>query len=168
MARFPAQGFVVRSVYLSAIDSENQSFALADTAQIIDFDTLLENEKINSLGNGEFQVIDTGSYLILCTVQIVKTANGEMTYCLWLQKDIGSGFVDIPNSSTQSVATGVGTSANVSRTVTFQMEVKLDRNNKIRFQNIVDNTNLELMAFSPLVGTDIPSAKISITKTGSL
>jgi len=162
------QGEISRAVYLSAIDSENQTFANADTAQVIDFDTLLENENITDLTGGEFEVQDTGAYLITCSTQPTKSIAAKIMYCLWLQRDTGSGFVDVLFSTTQNELTGIGLAANESKSVVYMFKMKLNAGDKIRMQNSTDNTNLQLMGSSPSVGPSIPSSKIQITKTGRL
>lgn len=162
------QGVVTRAVYLTAIDSADQTFSLVDTAQVLDFDTLLENENIVKLSNGEFEIKDTGAYLIICSVQATKTTAAKIMYCLWLQKDSGSGFVSVPFSTTQNELTGIGLASNESKSVVHVFELKLEAGDKIRMQNSTDNTDLSLMASSPVVGPFIPSAKIQITKTGRL
>ena len=164
---FP-QGEVSRAVYLSAIDSGDQTFALIDTAQVIDFDTLVESENITNLGSGEFEIKDTGAYLITCSVQVTKTLNGNMNYILWLQRDVGSGFVDVNFSSTENELTGVGLVAGQSKSVNYIFELELEFDDKIRLQNAADNTDVSLMAFTPTVGPVVPSARIEITKTGRL
>ena len=162
------QGLVTRAVYLTAVDSENQTFANADTAQVIDFDTLLENENITDLTGGEFEIKDTGAYLITCSTQPTKSISSKIMYCLWLQRDTGSGFVDVLFSNTQNELTGIGLAANESKSVVYVFEMKLNTGDKIRMQNSTDNIDLELMGSSPAVGPSIPSAKIQITKTGRL
>ena len=162
------EGIVTRAVYLTAIHSVDQTFSLIDTAQVIDFDTLVENQNIVDLGSGEFQIKDEGAYLIVATVQVTKTLNPNMNYEMWLQKDIGSGFVDVDNSTTENEITGTGLGALQSKSVTYVWELQLAHNDKIRLQNSVDNIDLSLMAFTPNVGPDVPSSKITITKTGRL
>lgn len=163
------QGIVTRAVYLTAIDSVNQTFALADTAQVIDFDTLIENQNITNLGNGEFEIKDAGGYLIVASIQITKTINGNIVYCAWLQKDTGSGFVNVDFSIVQNLLTGTGLGSTSSKSVVVIWELELNADDKIRLMNSTDDTDLELMAdASPAVGPDIPSAKITITKTGRL
>jgi len=163
------QGEVSRAVYLSAVDSANQTFSLADTAQVIDFDTLLENLNITNLGSGEFQIKDTGAYLIVASIQITKTINGNIIYCIWVQIDTGTGFNDIPFSTTQNLLTGTGLAAGSSKSVISTWELKLNTGDKIRLQNSTDDIDLKLMADnSPPVGPNVPSAKITITKTGRL
>lgn len=164
----PPQGVVSRAVYLSAIDSENQTFAMADTAQVVDFDTLLENQNIIDLTGGEFEVKDTGAYLITCSTQPTKTIASKIMYCLWLQRDVGSGFVDVLFSTTQNELTGIGLASTESKSVVYVFEMKLNAGDKIRMQNSTDNTNLQLMGSSPTVGPSIPSSKIQITKMGRL
>ena len=164
---FP-QGEVSRGVYLSAIDSANQTFALIDTGQVVDFDTLLENQNIIDLGSGEFEIKDTGAYLITCSVQPTKTVAAKIMYCIWLQKDIGAGFVDVNFSTTQYMLTGIGLASSESKTVMYAFELKLETGDKIRMQNSTDNTDLQLMGTMPVVGPAIPSSKIQITKTGRL
>ncbi len=168
MSEQSPQGVVSRAVYLSDVDSENQTFALADTAQVIDFDTLLENLNVTDLGSGEFEIVDTGAYLIICSVQATKTIAAKIMYCLWLQRDVGSGFVSVPFSTTQNELTGIGLAATESKSVVYAFEMELEHGDKIRLQNSTDNTDLSLMASSPAVGPFIPSAKIQITKTGRL
>lgn len=168
MSESPPQGVVLRAVYLSAIDSGNQTFGLVDTAQVIDFDTLQEFQNIINLGSGEFQVKDTGAYLITCSVQVTKTLNGSMNYTMWLQRDQGSGFVDVNFSSTENELTGVGLLAGQAKNVVYIFELKLNFGDKIRLQNSVSDIDLSLMAFSPTVGPVVPSAKIQIIKTGRL
>jgi len=160
------QGTGVQAVYLSAIDSENQTFADADTAQVVDFDTLLESKRITDLGSGEFEIKSGGVYLITCSTQPTKTVASKIMYCIWLQRDIGAGFVDVAFSTTQNELTGIGMASNESKSVVYIFELKLNRGDKIRMQNSTSNTNLELMASVAAVGPVIPSAKIQITKTG--
>lgn len=162
------QGVVTRAIYLSAVDSGNQTFALADTAQVVDFDTLQESQNITNLGSGEFEIKDTGAYLITCSVQVTKTLNGNMNYIIWLQRDTGSGFTSVNFSSTENELTGVGLIAGQSKNVVYIFELELEFGDKIRLQNSVDNTDVSLMAFSPVVGPVVPSARIEITKTGRL
>ena len=164
---FP-QGEVSRAVYLSAIDSANQTFALINTAQVVDFNTLLENQNIVDLGNGEFEIFDTGAYLITCSVQPTKTIAAKIMYCIWLQKDTGAGFVSVPFSTTQYELTGIGLASIESKSVVYTFELELEHGDKIRMLNSTDNTDLQLMGTVPAVGPDIPSSKIQITKTGRL
>ena len=164
---FP-QGEVSRAVYLTAVHSVDQTFAFVDTAQVIDFDTPQESQNIINLGGGEFEIKDTGAYLITSSVQVSKTLNGNMNYILWIQKDTGSGFVDVNFSSTENELTGVGLIAGQSKNVAYIFELELEVGDKIRLQNAVDNIDVSLMAFSPTVGPFVPSARIDITKTGRL
>lgn len=162
------QGVVRRAVYLSAVDSADQTFDDPDTSQVIDFDTLLESQNITNLGSGEFEIKDTGAYLIGCSVQVTKTLNGNMNYTIWLQRDIGAGFVSVPFSSTENELTGVGLIAGQSKNVVYVFELELEHGDKIRLQNAVSDTDVSLMAFSPTIGPFVPSARIRITKTGRL
>lgn len=162
------QGVVTRAVYLSAIDSGDQTFAMADTPQTVDFDTLQENQMIDDLGNGEFQVKNTGAYLITCTSQVTKTIAAKIMYCIWLQRDTGSGFVDVTFSTTQDELTGIGLSSAESKAEVYVFELKLNSGDKIRLVNSTDNTDLQLSSILPTNGPVIPSSKIQITKMGRL
>ena len=151
------------SIYISAMDSTTQTFVAINTPQPITVNTVLENNEIISLGNGEFEFITDGIYKLIMFPILEKTINQDISHFIWLQKDIGAGFVDVPDTNSQTDLTGA--SGDV-RTLTFVGIFSFNAGDKIRFMNSTTNTNLTLVTKTPAAGQGprIPSVIASINQ----
>jgi len=150
-------------IYLSAVDTTTQTFSTINTPQPITVNTVRENNKIISLGNGEFEFQEDGVYKLIMFPILEKTINQDITHFMWLQQDIGAGFVDVVDSNSQSDLTGA---AGDVRTITFAGVLSFKKGVKIRFMNSVTNTDLTLVTKTPAAGQGprIPSTIMSIDK----
>jgi len=162
----PPQGFgakVITPTFLTAIDTTTQTFAAIDTPQVMTLNTIQESNKITSLGNGEFEFTEDGVYKLVIFPIITKTTGTVISHFLWLQQDVGSGFVDLADSNSETALVGSGSD---TRTLTFVAIIRCNKGDKIRFMNSVTSTNITLVTKNPPAGNGprIPSIIMSIDK----
>lgn len=151
-------------IFLTCLDTTTQTFALIDTPQPITLNTPVDGNGILSLGNGEFQFQQPGIYTLIMFPILTKSIGTTISHFLWLQQDIGSGFVDLVDSNSETVL--LATETNDIKTITFAATLRFQKDDKIRFMNSVSNTNLTLVTKTPSAGNGprIPSVIMSITK----
>lgn len=151
-------------IFITCIDITTQTFALANTEQPITVDTQLDGVGITPLPNGEFEFTQDGVYKLIMFPILTKSTGVTISHFLWLQEDLGAGFVDVADSNSETVL--LGAEINDIQTITFAATLRFKRGNKIRFMNSVTNTNLTLVTKTPPAGNGprIPSVIMSINK----
>lgn len=150
--------------FISGIDTSTQTFSSANTAQVVVVGTIIGSSGITSPASGEFLVPDTGQYKLIMFPILSKSVAATISHFLWLQKDTGSGFVDVADSNSETVL-GQGETNDI-RTITFVGVFSLNAGDKVRFMNSTTNTNLTLITKTPSAGNGprIPSIIMSIDK----
>lgn len=151
-------------IFVTCIDVTTQTFAATDTPQPVLIDTQVDSNGITILPNGEFQFQQAGVYKLILFPILTKTINQTISHFLWLQEDIGAGFVDVADSNSETVLYQQET--NDIKTLTFAATVRFKAGTKIRFMNSVSNTNLTLVTKNPPAGNGprIPSVIMSIDR----
>ena len=151
-------------VFVTGMDTTTQTFSATNTEQPVDVNTIIGFNGINSLGNGVFQITETGKYDLHMFPILTKSIGVSISHFLWVQLDTGSGFADIADSNSETIL--VSGETNDVKTITFQSIFILNAGDKIRFMNSVTNTNLTLITKTPPAGNGprIPSVIMSINK----
>jgi len=152
------------AIFISGLDTTTQTFSSIDTPQPITVDTILGSNKINLIGNSEFEFTEDGEYNLVMFPILSKSSSGVMSHFLWIQQDIGAGFVDIVDSNSETTLSSGDTGE--SKTITFVALLEFKKGNKIRFMNSVTDTNLDIETKTPSAGQGprIPSIIMSINK----
>lgn len=152
--------------FITCIDTTTQAFASANTEQPITLNTRIDGVGIIEIGNGEFRFTETGIYKLIMFPILTKSIGTTISHFLWLQEDlgVGAGFVDIPDSNSETVL--LATETNDIKTITFAATLKFRAGTKIRFMNSCTNNNLTLVTKTPAAGNGprIPSVIMSIDK----
>ena len=151
-------------IFVTCIDTTTQTFSAANTEQPITLNTEIDGNGIIVLPNGEFQFTQDGVYKLIMFPILTKTTGVTISHFLWLQQDIGAGFVDVADSNSETVL--LSAEINDITTITFAALLKFKNGNKIRFMNSVSNTNLTLVTKTPSAGNGprIPSVIMSINQ----
>ena len=152
------------ATFISALDTTTQTFSSIDTPQPITVDTVIASNKITSLGSGQFQFEEDGIYKLVMFPILSKSSSGVMSHFLWIQQDVGAGFVDIADSNSETTLSSGDTGE--SKTITFVALLEFKKGDKIRFMNSVTDTNLDVETKTPSAGQGprIPSIIMSINK----
>lgn len=153
------------ATFVACLDTTTQTFAMANTEQVITMDTEIDSNRIGtSLSTGVFTILDAGIYKAVMFPILTKSIGTTISHFLWVQKDTGSGFVDIPDSNSETVL--LATETNDIKTITFVGVFRLNAGDKIRFMNSVSNTNLTLVTKTPSAGNgpEIPSVIMSLDR----
>ena len=155
-------------IFITCVDVTTQTFALANTPQPITVDTEIDSNGIIPLPNGEFQFTQDGFYKLIMFPILTKSTGVTISHFLWVQKDSGAGFVDIPDSNSETVL--LSTEINDIKTITFAALLEFKNGDKVRFMNSVTNTNLTLVTKNPPVGNGprIPSVIMSMDKISNV
>lgn len=160
-----------KSIYGYFGDSSDQAFAI-NTSTPITFNSNNEVSGIShseSVNADEFTFVNTGVYQATIEPQHTRTSGGGTDVInVFVAKDIGAGFVNIPNSNVK-LSVNAANDTNVSPlTLTFRVD---NPNDKIRFMAQVEDALLILDAFpaSGVSPNDIPatpSVMLNIVRTG--
>lgn len=151
-------------IFATCLDTTTQTFAMADTPQVITADTEIESNGIDVLPDGVFQFTKSGVYKLIIFPILTKSIGTTISHFLWLQQDLGAGFVDVLDSNSETVL--LATETNDIKTITFAATLRFNKDVKVRFMNSVSNTNLTLVTKTPGAGNGprIPSVIMSIDK----
>lgn len=147
------------SIYGAFSDHGDQTFAL-NTSTPITFDS---NDEVSGVSHSEtvnpeeFVFPSPGVYQATIEPQYTRTSGGGTDVLnIFMAKDTGGGFVNVPNSTIKMGVNAAGISNVAPLTLTFRID---NSNDKIRFMAQSENVFLALDAF-PASGTppnDIPA-----------
>ena len=151
-------------IFITAIDTTIQTFATANTPQSITLDVIDESNGILALPGGVFEFQQPGVYKMIIFPILTKSIGVTISHFLWVQRDTGSGFIDVPDSNSETVL--LATETNDIKTITFAATLRFQKGDKIRFMNSTTNNNLTLITKTPPAGNgpEIPSVILSIDK----
>lgn len=139
-------------------DSADQTYT-ANVSKAINFDTNNVLEGIThseSVNNDEFTFDSGGVYVITIEPQYTRISGGGTDVLnMYIQKDTGSGFVNIVDSN---VKLAINTSA-VTTVSPLTQAIKVVATDKIRIMIQVESTNLKLDAFAAFGSSpnDVPA-----------
>lgn len=156
-----------RSIYGGYSDLTTQTF-IAATATPIGFGSNEEFSGIEhseTVDNSEFTFTSGGVYQLTIEPQVLRNAGGSGTDVLdvWIQKDIGAGFVNIPDSNIKRTVAGSQATGITPLTITLRLTAE----DKVRFMANVSNVSLELR-FTAATGAipATPSVIANIVRIG--
>ena len=145
--------------YLQASHIVDHVFATANTPEPIPFDTNDEDLGIThsvSVNNSEITIQSSAIYTIVVQPQVYSGTNNG-TFRMWLQRDQGAGFVDVPNSNVEIILGNNGEDVLVLTSVGF-----LAKDDKIRIMGNVNSTSVILDAIYPAGEPVVPAVIIAM------
>lgn len=153
--------FIELSTDVHGVFSHLQNFtiALPNTPTPIPFDTNNELSNIihnTTTNNSEFTIEYAGVYQLTIEPQLERltgAGGGEKILNVWIQKDVGAGFVNLPDSNIKRTAGDVG-STGISPLTT---SISLNVSDKIRFMAAVTDVNLRLQYTAEDLVVGIPA-----------
>jgi hypothetical protein len=86
--------------FIAASDSTDQLATAANTPTIVKWNTLDSGNGFTLNAPGTATAQASGVYKITYSLQLTNTDNAAHDAAVWLKIDTGSGFVDVPNSTT--------------------------------------------------------------------
>jgi hypothetical protein len=86
--------------FIAASDSTDQLATASDTPTVIAWDTLEGGSGFTLNAPGSATALVSGVYKITYSLQFTNTDNAAHDAAVWLKIDAGSGFVDVPRSTT--------------------------------------------------------------------
>jgi hypothetical protein len=86
--------------FIAASDSTDQLATASDTPTVIAWDTLEGGSGFTLNAPGSATALVSGVYKITYSLQFTNTDNAAHDAAVWLKIDTGSGFVDVPRSTT--------------------------------------------------------------------
>ncbi len=86
--------------YISASDSTDQLATASNTPTIVKWNTLESGNGFTLNAPGSATAQESGIYKITYSLQLTNTDNAAHDAAVWLKIDTGSGFVDVPRSTT--------------------------------------------------------------------
>jgi hypothetical protein len=86
--------------FVAASDSTDQLATASDTATVVKWNTLEGGNGFTLNAPGSATALVSGVYKITYSLQFVNTDNAIHDAAVWLKIDTGSGFVDVPRSTT--------------------------------------------------------------------
>ena len=156
-----------KSIFGAFSDSTTQTFT-ADTATPIKFNT---HEAVSGIAhsetvdNSEFTFVSGGVFQVTIEPQVLRNVGGSGTDQLdvWLQEDVGAGFVNIPRSNIKRIISG--SQATGISPLTFT--ARFNSGDQIRFMANVDDASIELRA-TAVEGSipETPSVIMNIIRIG--
>jgi hypothetical protein len=153
------------AIYAQLSDSTDQTFAATGTGQAITFNT---NDEINGITHStvseteNITIITAGVYSIIAQPQVTAGAGDAGYFHMWLRKNTGSGFVDIPNSNVELTLGSLDEDV-----IPLIVTISLDVGDVIRVNASVGNTGIKLDAQTPANEPAIPSIIFSIYRVGT-
>jgi hypothetical protein len=93
-------GGVLSFPYIAASDNTDQLATASNTATIVTWNTLDSGNGFTLNAPGTATAQASGIYKITYSLQLTNTDNSAHDAAVWLKVDTGSGFVDVPNSTT--------------------------------------------------------------------
>jgi hypothetical protein len=86
--------------FISASDSTDQLATASNTPTVVTWNTLEGGNGFNLNAPGSATALVSGVYKITYSLQLANTDNAQHDAAVWLKIDAGSGFVDVPRSTT--------------------------------------------------------------------
>jgi hypothetical protein len=86
--------------YIAASDSTDQLATASDTPTVVTWNTLDSGNGFTLAAPGTATAEVSGIYKITYSLQLANTDNAQHDAAVWLKIDTGSGFVDVPDSTT--------------------------------------------------------------------
>jgi hypothetical protein len=86
--------------FISASDSTDQLAIASDTPTVVTWNTLEGGNGFTLNAPGSATALFSGIYKITYSLQFTNTDNSAHDAAVWLKIDTGSGFVDVPRSTT--------------------------------------------------------------------
>jgi hypothetical protein len=86
--------------YIAASDNTDQLATASNTPTIVTWNTLDSGNGFTLNAPGSATALVSGVYKITYSLQLTNTDNSAHDAAVWLKVNTGSGFVDIPNSTT--------------------------------------------------------------------
>lgn len=155
------------SIFAStSLELGDQVFAAVDTPEPLILDTVLESSNVDiDLANGEFIVKVSGIYNFTAFPNLFKTSGGQAEYDIWLSIDEGSGWADVPRSSSRT--TLLANTNNTDLVYVFPYKgLRLQVGWKIRFMSRVNDTAIRLATIVEPGIPEIPANFISLVWQG--
>lgn len=150
------------AVYAQLSSSSDQTFAATGTGYNITFNT---NDEINGITHStssepqNITIVTSGVYSIMAQPQVHADAGASGAFHMWLRRDTGSGFADVPNSNVELI-----TVSNGEDVIPLIVIISLDAGDVIRVNASVAHTGIELDAQTPAGEPAIPSIIFSMYK----
>jgi hypothetical protein len=162
--------------YISASDSTDQLATASDTATAIKWNTLESGNGFTLAAPGSATALVSGIYKITYSLQLTNTDNSAHDAAVWLKINTGSGFVDVPRSTTIFTVPARKSAGVFSYTCAYsevvftlnagdQLELYWATNQAYATSPATDGIYIEAIAAqtSPYARPAIPSALGSIT-----
>jgi hypothetical protein len=86
--------------FIAASDSTDQLATASDTPTVVTWNTLDGGNGFTLNAPGSATALVSGVYKITYSLQLTNTDNAAHDAAVWLKIDAGSGFVDVPRSTT--------------------------------------------------------------------
>jgi hypothetical protein len=86
--------------FVAASDSTDQLATATNTATVVTWNTLEGGNGFTLNAPGSATALVSGVYKITYSLQFANTDNAQHDAAVWLKIDAGSGFVDVPRSTT--------------------------------------------------------------------
>jgi hypothetical protein len=86
--------------YIAASDNTDQLATASDTPTVVTWSTLEGGNGFTLAAPGSATAQASGIYKITYSLQLTNTDNAAHDAAVWLKVNTGSGFVDVPNSTT--------------------------------------------------------------------
>ena len=93
-------GSIISLPFIAASDSTDQLATASDTPTVVKWNTLEGGNGFTLNAPGSATAIFSGVYKITYSLQFTNTDNTAHDAAVWLKIDTGSGFVDVPRSTT--------------------------------------------------------------------
>jgi hypothetical protein len=93
-------GAYLQLPFISASDSTDQLATASNTATIVKWNTLESGNGFTLAAPGSATALVSGIYKITYSLQLTNTDNSAHDAAVWLKVNTGSGFVDVPRSTT--------------------------------------------------------------------
>lgn len=153
------------AIYAGLSDSTDQAFASAGTAYSITFDTNDEIAGIThstSVNPENITIVTTGVYTIFAQPQVTAGAGGAGMFHMWLQKDIGAGFVDVANTNVE-----LSLSSLDQDVIPLSITSSFTAGDIVRLRASVSDNKIKLDAQTPANEPAIPSVIFTIFMIGT-
>jgi hypothetical protein len=153
------------AIYAQLSDSTDQTFGVIDTGYAITFNT---NDEINGITHStvsetmNITIVTSGVYSIIAQPQVHAGAGDAGYFHMWLRRDTGGGFVDIPNSNVELTLGSLDEDV-----VPLIVTMSLDAGDVLRVNASVGDTGIELDAQTPAGEPTIPSIIFSMYRIGA-
>jgi len=126
--------------HISAIDTTTQAIAVADTPQVVTFNTIIREDKIVATSSSRFTVNETGEYLVSANTE-VTASNAGKTLDLWIRVN-GS---DVANTNHKSY---IKNTSDVEFLPVGGMVISVTAGDYIEFWISGDSTTLSMVSYA--------------------